>query len=163
MNNKRLEIYLADHLALMIAEVELVRRCSGSNKKTPLGDFLQQLENQVQAQKSIVQDVRFRMGSSESIESRLKQAAGWFAEKLGRLKLNDSLISYSDLSRLVELEALSAAALERISLWDNLDVTASQDLRFDGISFSFFRDQSEQHLQELHSRRRFAAATAFSP
>ena len=33
--------------------------------------------------------------------------AGWVAEKAGRLKLNGSLLTYSPLSRLVELEGLS--------------------------------------------------------
>jgi hypothetical protein len=161
MNDRRLRIYLDDHLALMVAEVELARRCRKTNRRTPLGEFLQQLENEVQAQKSIVNDVIHRIGGKSSIESRLKQGAGWFAEKLGRFKLNDSLLTYSNLSRVVELEALSAATQERIALWDNLDCVAGSEPRLDGITFSFFREQSQQHLVQLNDRRRFAALEAF--
>ena len=161
MNDKRLRIYLDDHLAMMVAEIELVGRCRSSNRDSPLGEFLQQLEMEVKAQKSIARDVIHRIGSKEGVESKVKQGAAWFAEKLGRFKLNDSLLSYSDLSRVVELETLAVAAQERISLWDTFDAIANKDERLDGITFSFFREQSQQHLDELNSRRRLAAAEAF--
>ena len=161
MNDKRLRIYLDDHSALMVAEIELIGRCRRNNRNKPLGEFLQKLENEVKAQKSIVSDMIHRIGGKKTIESRMKQGAAWFAEKLGRLKLNDSLLTYSPLSRVVELEALSATAQERIALWDNLDSVAADDSRFEGITFSFFRDQSQQHLDELNTRRRQAAVEAF--
>ena len=161
MNDRRLRIYLDDHLALMVAEVELVGRCWSNNRGAPLGEFLQKLENEVKAQKSIVNAVIHRIGGKSTIESRLKQGVGWFAEKLGRFKLNDSLLTYSDLSRVVELETLAAAAQERVSLWDNLDSVAGKDSRLEGITFSFHRDQSQQHLEELNTRRRCAAVEAF--
>jgi hypothetical protein len=161
MNDRRLRIYLDDHLALMTAEIELTGRCARNNRGTPLGEFLQRLENEVKAQRAIAKDVIHRLGGKATIESRLKNGAAWFAEKLGRLKLNDSLIGYSDLSRVVELETLTVAAQERIALWDNLHPLAGTDERLSGITFSFFRDQSLQHLDELNTRRRFAAAEAF--
>jgi hypothetical protein len=161
MNDKRLRIYLDDHLALMVAEIGLIGRCWWSNRSTPLGEFLQKLENEVKAQKSIVVDMIQRIGGKKTIESRVKQGAAWFAEKLGRLKLNDSLLTYSDLSRVIELEAMSAAAQERIVLWDSIDYVAADDARLEGITFAFFRDQSQQHLDELNLQRREAATEAF--
>ena len=161
MTDKRLQIYLDDHLSLMVAEVELIGRCWRSNRGTSLGEFLKTLDNEVKAQKAIVKDLIHRIGGKEGVESMAKQSAAWFAEKLGRFKLNDSLLRYSELSRLVELETLAAAAQERIALWDNFDAVATCDGRFEGIIFSFFRQQSQQHLQELNTRRRFAATEAF--
>lgn len=158
MNDTRLGIYLNDHLALMVGEVDLAARCESSNQGTPLGDFLHDLGIEIEAQKSIVSDVIRRVGGSENM---LKKGAAWFAEKLGRFKLNDSVLTYSDLSRVVELEALTAAAQERVALWDNLNVVAGGDERFTGITFSFFRDQAQRHLEELSTRRRQAATQAF--
>ena len=149
MNERRLRIYLDDHLAIMVAEVALIGRCWWSNRRLPLGEFLQQLENEVQAHKAIAQDVIHRMGGKKSVEGRVKQGAAWFAEKLGRFKLNDSLLAYSDLSRVLELEALGAAAQERIALWDNLDALVNHEPRLEGITFLHFREQSKQHLEEL--------------
>lgn len=159
MNDTRLIIYLNDHLALMVGEIELADRCESSNRETPLGEFLHRLGVEIEAQKSIVSDVIRRAGGSEST---IKKGAAWFAEKLGRFKLNDSVLTYSDLSRVIELEALSAAAQERVALWDTLNAVAGGDGRFTGITFSFFRDQSQQQFEELGSRRRYAATQAFS-
>lgn len=159
MNDTRLQIYLDDHLALMVGELELAARCQKSNRKTPLGEFLERLHTEVQSQRSIARDVLHRMGGKAS---PIKNGVAWMAEKLGRLKLNDSLLSYSELSRLIELESLAAAATERISLWDTLENLAPLDGRFEGISYGFFRDQSEQQLKEIQTRRRYASSQAFS-
>jgi len=75
MNDKRLRIYLDDHSALMVAEVELIGRCCWSNRNVTPGEFLQTLENEVKAQKSIVHDILHRIGAKNTIESRLKKGA----------------------------------------------------------------------------------------
>ena len=162
MNVKRLRIYLDDHLALMVGETELIRRCFGNNEGTPLGEFLQQLGKEVAAQKSVVQDITYRISGKVAFESRLKQGAAWLAEKAGRFKMNGSFLSYSGLSRLVELETLAAAAQERVSFWDNLDAVAHRNSRLAAMNCSFLRDQSQEHLNELNIRRRFAAEEAFA-
>jgi hypothetical protein len=158
MNDKRLRIYLDDHSALMVGEIELARRCQSSNRRTPLGNFLERLEVEIQAQQSVVRDVMRRVGGTESV---IKKGAAWAAEKLGRLKLNDTLITYSKLSRVIELETLAMAAQQRAALWDNLAAVAANDQRLTEITFSFFRDQSWEHLEELDRRRRYAAVEAF--
>ena len=158
MNHKRLLIYLDDHAALMLAEAQLASRCLSSNRNSPLGGFLERLHVEIDAQHSIVRDLIHRFGGKVS---KAKQGAAWFAEKLGRLKLNDSFVTYSPLSRVTELEALSAAAQERICLWEALDALADTDERLNGITYSFFLEQSEQHLAELRSRARYTAAEAF--
>ena len=84
-----------------LGELGLAGRCESSNRGTPLGDFLRRLEVEIAAQKSIVSDVIRRLGGRESLP---KKGTAWLAEKLGRLKLNDSLLRYSDLSRVIELE-----------------------------------------------------------
>lgn len=161
MNDNRLRIYLDDHSALIVGEIELIGRCWRSNRDSPLGEFLQKLENEVKPQKRTIQDIIRRIGGRNGVGSRLKKGTAWFVEKLGRLKLNGSLLTYSDLSRVVELEALSATAQERIALWDSLGSVATSDSRFEGVTFSVFRNQSQQHLDELNARRRQAAVEAF--
>jgi hypothetical protein len=161
-NDLRLNIYLDDHLALMSGETELAARCRSSNRDTPLGDFLQQLEQDVNDQKTLLKEVQQRVGGKESIEGMLKQGAAWFAEKLGRLKLNDTLVSYSKLSRVVELETLETAAHERIALWENLEAVAAVDERIGDLKFTFFRDQTRQHLETLQFQRKSAAVEAFA-
>jgi hypothetical protein len=49
--------------------------------------------------------------------SRFKPALGWLGEKLGRLKPNGHLRSYSPLSRIVELEFLVLGITGKSRLW----------------------------------------------
>ena len=161
MNDKRLRIYLDDHLAIIVGEIELAARCHRSNEETRLGDFLKQLESDLADQHSKLKDVIHRLGGKDGIESMVKQSAAWFAEKLGRFKLNDSLFTYSALSRVVELETLAAAAQERVALWDSLAAVAESDRRLQKFDFIALRDQSKKHLTGLNARRRRASVVAF--
>lgn len=70
MNEKRLKVYLEDHLALIVGEIELAGRCQRSNRATPLGDFLHQLENEVSAQKAIVSDVLHRSEAKKESQAK---------------------------------------------------------------------------------------------
>jgi hypothetical protein len=158
MDDERLRIYLSDHLALMVGELELAVRCRSANNGTALGEFLSRLETEIGLQKAIVDEVLERIGGKES---RLKNSAAWIAEKLGRFKLNGSLLKYSDLSRLVELEALAAASLERTILWQTLDLVLKSDARSVDYRFDKMRDRSQGFLDELNEHHRTAASWAF--
>lgn len=158
MNVARLQIYLSDHLALIVGELELVGRCHASNKGTSLGAYLSRLESEVGMQKSIVAELLERSGGKES---RLKNTVAWVAEKMGRLKLNGSLRKYSDLSRLVELEALAAAAMERTIFWETVGPVLKNDVRFRDYQFDKLHDRSQSLLDELDEHRRRAASWAF--
>lgn len=159
MNDALLHIYLNDHLALIVGELALARRSAGSNRETSLGVFLCRLENEIEIQRDVLSDVLRRTGGSESW---MKQGAAWFAEKLGRFKLNGSLLSYSELSRVVELEALTATAQERVALWDTLDAVSRGDQRLTDIRFRDHHDRAQAHVEELSTQRRDAASWAFA-
>jgi hypothetical protein len=158
MKDDRLRIYVNDHLALLVGEIQLANRSWASNRETPLGDFLEQLEADLKQQRRTTSDVQKKIGGTENV---IKQGAAWFAEKLGRFKLNDSLLTYSSLSRVIELETLAAAAQERAALWDNLAAITNADRRLKRFDFIGLRDQSKKHLSSLNTRRRRAAREAF--
>lgn len=159
MNDQRLQIYLNDHLALLVGELELVKRCRKSNRQTPLAECLERIEAELTTQKATLEEVLQRIGGAEN---HIKQGAAWLAEKLGRFKLNDSLLKYSDLSRLIELEALAAAAQERLALWETLDVVAPHDARLEGIDFSSALTRTGLLLDELIQQRRNEATWTFT-
>ena len=157
MNDDRLKIYLNDHLALLVGETELAERCRGSNEQTDLGRFLGEMSGDLQDEQQLVRTLLDNVGGAES---RIKQGVAWLAEKAGRLKLNDSLTEYSDLSRLVELEALFIAAHERRAFWESLDATRAADARFSEINFARQQRQAEQHCEALSQYRLDAARKA---
>src|SRR5437764_745262 len=125
-----LAIYLQDHLAAATSGLELARRAHRSNEGTEYGDFLGALEREIAKDRKALRELMNRL---EVGEDRLKIAAGWTAEKAGRLKLNGRLTSYSPLSRVVELEALMAGVTGKLAGWRALRRLAEQDERLDPV------------------------------
>jgi hypothetical protein len=157
MNDDRLKIYVNDHLALLVGETELAERCHRNNDRGALGLFLHQLSADLTAERQRVAELLERIGGSQSV---VKRGVAWLAEKAGRFKLNDTLLEYSDLSRLLELETLFVAAQERRSFWENLEAARGADTRLSPINFPRARQQAERHCEALTQRRLDAARKA---
>jgi hypothetical protein len=68
------------------------------------------------------------------------------AEKLGRFKLNKSLLARSPLSRVYELEMLQAAVSGKRALWHTL-------LELEPSSTSLSRDELEQLIARADAQR----------
>jgi hypothetical protein len=98
---------------MMFGELELVRRCQHSTRHSPLGEFLERMHVEVKAQRAVVKDAMHRIGGRESL---VKGSGAWLAEKLGRFKLNGTVLTYSSLSRVLELDTMAAAAVERLAV-----------------------------------------------
>src|SRR6266540_6942323 len=114
IHQKRLSTYLNDHLAGSTAGLELAKRSASSNAGAPYGDFLAGLVKEIDEDRATLMDLMERLGVGKD---RLKVSLGWAAEKVGRLKLNDQLIGYSPLSRLIELEGLLLGVSGKRALW----------------------------------------------
>jgi hypothetical protein len=124
-----LSIYLNDHLAEATAEVELARRTRRANEGSELGARLARLCGEVESDRDTLVSV---MKELDVRRDRAKVAAGWLAEKAGRLKLNGRLTGYSPLSRVLELGGLQLTASSRLGLWQVLDQVLGERLaRFD--------------------------------
>jgi len=115
--SKRLSIYLNDHFAASIGAGELAGRSAGSNGGTPLGIELEQLKQEIEEERGTLAECMRELGVAVD---PAKAAGAWAAEKLGRLKLNGSWLSYSPLSRLEELEILILGIEGRVLLWEAL-------------------------------------------
>lgn len=125
IERRLLAIYLNDHLAGATGGVELARRARSSNQGTKLGDALEQICAEIEADRTTLEQVMERL---EVKRNGPKIAGAWAAEKLGRLKLNGRLTGYSPLSRLIELEMLHIGITGKIQLWQALDETQSAKL-----------------------------------
>jgi hypothetical protein len=92
---------------------------------------------------------------------RAKVMAGWIAEKLGRLKLNGRLLSYSPLSRLMELELLILGVTGKLALWRALLLLAPTNPRLDHDELERLIGRAAAQLVELEGLRERAAVDAF--
>ncbi len=157
MSDVHLKTYIDDHLALVVGECELAQRCLGSNHMGELAADLKQLHADLERELTILRDVLQRVGGSES---RLKQGAAWLAEKVGRLKPNNEILQYSDLSRLVEIEALTLAAQARRVFWKNLAAARPNDTRLAADDIAAQMAVAERHNEMLDRHLENAAKSA---
>jgi hypothetical protein len=107
-------IYLNDHLAGATLGVELAKRASRENPDGELGDFLRWLVPQLTEDRAALIRVLREQGGEPSVA---KSGGAWLAEKIGRLKPNGHVRTYSPLSRLVELEGLASGIEAKRALW----------------------------------------------
>ncbi len=154
-----LEIYLNDHLAGATAIRELGRRAARSNRGSAYGPLLERLAAEIDEDRDSLLEVIKALGVGID---RVKLAAGWGAEKLGRLKLNGRLRGYSPLSRVVELEGLALGISGKLALWRTLRALAPHEPRLEAFDLDALIVRAERQLDELESHRLLATAEAFA-
>lgn len=155
-----LRIYLNDHLAGAAGAIDLARRCLRSNRGTALGAFLERFVAEVTQDRRALEDLMASLGFPPD---RFKLVAAAAAERLGRLKLNGQLTGYSDLSRLLELEALCAGVAMKSRLWRVLEEIAATDPRLSTLDLRELIDRAVRQLDGLEQHRLEAAIRAFGP
>ena len=149
-----LAIYLNDHLAGSRLGVELARRAAANNRSTTLGRALVQLAQDIDEDRLALEDLMRRLDVGRD---RLKLVASWSAEKLGRLKLNGELLSYSPLSRLEELEMLKLGVEGKLALWRALRHRLADDPRLRGVDLDRLIQRAGSQLRRLERHRLRAA------
>ncbi len=154
-----LAVYLRDQLALGVTWRALARRARDNNKGTELGKALAEVAD------GIAEDVRtfkaiMRTLGVRSNPAKVVLAAA--AERLGRLKRNGRWVSYSPLSRFLELEGLAMGIEGKKILWHTLGELAGLRERLPGTDFEELLARAARQRQTLEPFRREAGTQAFA-
>jgi hypothetical protein len=104
MANRFLRIYMNDQLALGVVWREVARRSARENRGSELGKAVAGVADAIAEDVTTFERIMERLGIPRS---SLKRSAAIAAERVGRLKLNGRLVTYSPLSRFVELTGAS--------------------------------------------------------
>lgn len=155
---KMLSIYLRDHHAAASAAVQVTRRMAKQNEDSPFGDHIDSLQKSVADSRRRLEEV---MDLLDVDTSAVKDAGAWLGEKFGRLKLNGRVVSYSPLSRVVELEGLKLATELEIEQWRALAVARQSDERLGAVDFEALVEHASQRLDQLDTLHRQACEAAF--
>jgi hypothetical protein len=148
--------YLNDHLAGATVGRELSKRAAGSNRGTPLGDFLEKLHEEIVEDRRTLLEV---MDALDVGEDHLKTIAAQVGERLGRLKPNGNVLSYSPLSRVVELEGLALGVQAKAGLWRALALLG--DPRVEAFDFASLERRAKRQHKDVEGYRIEAARIAF--
>jgi hypothetical protein len=101
------------------------------------------------------------MGELGVKADRAKVAAGWAAEKVGRLKPNAQLRGYSPLSPLVELEGLLVGIQGKLALWRALAEVADA-VGLDRARLETLAERAESQQADVERHRLDVARLALT-
>lgn len=158
MASELLETYLQDHHAGSMVGVEMAKRTAESNSDWAHGAEIAEIRDEIAADQQTLERIMDHLDISPS---KVKDGLGWTAEKLGRLKPNNRLLSESPLSRVVELESLVVGVTGKGALWEALRTAVGDDVG--GIDLNELASRAESQCSRLEALRRTAAAEAFAP
>lgn len=157
--NELLAAYLNDHLAGSTAGRDLAAKLADDNKGTPLGAVMVGLLADIEADRTTLEQLVDGLGIERQ---SLKQAAGWTAEKLSRLRFSRSVTGSAALSQLLEMEMLSMGVHGKRALWRSLDQVSGADPRLAELDFDALSQRAQDQLGRLETQRLAAAAKALS-
>jgi len=154
----QLSTYLNDHHAGASGAIDLANKAAVNNEGTPVGSFWSDLVKSLEADMA---SLHRTMDLLEVQPSALKHAAGKAGEKLSRLKLHENVTGDADLSRLLELETLSAGITAKIDLWQALTVLAKTDTRLADVELARLSTRAKAQLKSVQQHHRQVAAALF--
>jgi hypothetical protein len=157
MADRLLRIYLNDHLTGASMIVRVIRRSARANRGSELGAFLEQLFREVVEDRAALRRLMAELGVRPN---PAKQGVAVVAERLGLLKLNGSLTTYSDLSRVLELEGMTMGITGKLSLWETIEQTRPDAARRGGLDLAELQARARSQLDRL-APHRHAAMKAF--
>ncbi|MBB5957983.1 hypothetical protein FHS29_004591 [Saccharothrix tamanrassetensis] len=157
--NDFLGIYLRDQLAMGVLWRELARRARRNNRGTELGEVLAGVSTAIAEDVETFRSIMQRVGARTN---PVKNGLALGAERLGRLKLNGRLTSYSPLSRFQELEFLAMGIDGKKQLWTTLRDLAGLQARLPDIDFDHLIERADRQRAALEPFRARAGVDAFT-
>jgi hypothetical protein len=157
MPRHMLAIYLNDHLAGATGGHELAKRSLGNNRGTEYEAELSSIAAEIEEDKDTLERLMRELGVARS---PWKTGAAWVAEKVGRGKLNGTLLGYSALSRLEELEALRSGVIAKAAMWAALADAAADVPGIRKQEMRRLLRRAERQAERLEALRLRAAGDA---
>lgn len=158
MDNRLLGIYLNDQLAAGVLWRETARRAQRNNSDTDAGEALARVATAISEDVATFERIMARLAVRRS---PIKPLLAMAAERAGRLKPNGRLVSYSPLSRFVELDFLVMGIEGKKVLWQTLRDCAGLAERLPDLDFDELIERARRQRDELEPHRRAAGAAAF--
>jgi hypothetical protein len=141
-----LSIYLQDHLAGATAGVSLAKRVAQSNAQTPAAVSLREVAAEVAEDREALEQL---MADADVRASQMKNAAGWIAERVARLKPSGRIGGSKAYHQLHELESLSLGIAGKLALWEALrDAGIRSPVDLDALV-----DRARSQLERVEQQR----------
>ena len=157
MEDRFLGIYMNDQLAAGVVWREVARRSQRSNQGTELGEALARVADAIAEDVATFEQMMERLGIARN---PVKGGLAVVAERVGRLKLNGSVRSYSPLSRFIELDFLAMGIDGKKLLWASLRDLAGLSSRLPDVDFDRLIERAQWQRNEIEPFRAEAGREA---
>jgi len=154
---KKLESYLNDHLAGSVGALELLEHWAHLYEDKPLGTFFTNIEAEIRADQSTLQDVMHSLGIEEST---LRKAGAWAAEKAGRARVIMAGDELGSLGLVLTLEGLIMGVTGKKLLWRALEAAKLPQLN--SYDFEELQGRADEQIKRIEAERIRAVQEAFS-
>jgi len=147
--------HLDDHRAGATGGTRLARRIWRSNRTTTWGPQLEELADAIERDRTVLEQVREAAGISGG---DLKQFGALVVEQVARLKPNRHIVTYSPLSRVLELESLMSGVQAKQRLWAVLRLAVPLQPEWSRFDFEALERQGHTQLDRLGQIHEWAVA-----
>lgn len=154
--NSALHTYLNDHLAGAATGTEMARHLADTHEGSALGKVLAGLVDEIEEDRRTLEAIMDRVGTAPS---PLKQAGGWLAEKMSRVKLGPVAAGPGDF---LAVETLSLGVEGKACLWKALKEVAPRHPGLSEFDFDDLVERAERQRSGLERERLTLAAEALT-
>lgn len=154
-----LRVYLNDHLAGAAGGVALARRLANSHRGTAVDEELADLAAQTEQDRDALVEIMGQLGIARVF---YKEPFAVLAERVGRLKLNGTVLHRSPLSSVIELEGMALAVTGKAAGWRALRELSASESKLDKTRLDELITRAEQQSAMLERVRLRAVREAFS-
>jgi hypothetical protein len=151
--------YLNDHVAGSRTGLELLDYLIDAHADAESRAFFTTLRAEIAADRQTLDEVIAKLGGSPS---PLREAGGWIADRMTRLKLAADDPQDGGLRRLEALELLALGILGKRSLWRALETVKPQIPALAGVDLPRLQARAEDQYARVEERRVSTAPAAFA-
>jgi hypothetical protein len=142
--------YLNDHVAGSRSALELLDYLIDSHEDVERRAFFTTLRADIAADRQVVDETIVRLGGTPGV---LREAAGWFGDRVTRLKLMLDAPSGRGLQHLEALELLGLGILGKRSLWRALDAIAPRVPALADLDLRRLQARAEDQYGRVEAQR----------
>lgn len=157
MSKNVLTTYLNDHLAGSVAALELLDLLL-STRPADEQEPYSTLQGEIEEDQRVLQQLIEQLGGKES---RVRKAAAWLTEKLGRAKFQFDDEGHGELRTMEALEALGLGIQGKLALWRVLDAVAVSTPELRALDFPRLQERALDQFARVDRLRLQAARRAF--
>jgi hypothetical protein len=154
MAQRRIDVYLNDHLAGATFGADLARQLKARTEGTDFQPEMSRLAAEIEADLDTLTDLMNRIGSTRNPS---KQATAWVAEKASRVKLTGLTSGNDELGTFLSIEALSLGVEGKASLWTTLRELRGHYPELQSTDLDGLLQRAQRQRQVLETERTAAA------